>query len=201
VPMVDAAWRVRRFTFLLLVLLAVTVAAAGQANAAGTTPAASERVQALDQALLAKLNEVRTEHGLRPLVLSGALQQAAAFQSRAMLSGGFFDHDAPNGLTFSTRLKRFYAPTAGSGGWSAGENLLYTSGALDADQAIDAWMGSAGHRKNLLDPNWREVGIASMRASNAGGVFGGGPTWVVTMDFGVRPGAVQAKRTTASKPA
>ena len=180
-------------------LLALAVATAGQATASGTTPAAYERSQTLDQAILARLNDVRAEHGLRPLVLSGALQQAAAFQSRAMLSGGFFAHEAPSGLSFSTRLKRFYAPTAGRGGWSAGENLLYTSGALDADQAIDAWMGSAGHRKNMLDPSWREVGIASMRSANAGGVFGGGTTWVVTMDLGVRPGS--AKRTTASKPA
>jgi uncharacterized protein YkwD len=199
--MADAGPRVRRFTLFLFVVLALAVAAAGQATASGTTPAASERVQALDQALLAKLNEVRAEHGLRPLVLSGALQQAAAFQSRAMLSTGFFAHDAPNGPTFSTRLTRFYAPTAGKGGWSAGENLLYTSTALDAGDAIEAWMGSAGHRKNMLDPNWREVGIASMRTSNAGGVFGGGPTWVVTMDFGVRSGTAPAKRTTASQPA
>ena len=63
-------------------------------------------------------------------------------------------------------------------------------------------MGSPAHRKNMLDPNWREVGIASMHTSSAGGIFGGGPTWVVTMDFGVRPGSASpAKRTTASKPA
>ena len=118
-----------------------------------------------------------------------------------MLSLGFFAHDAPNGPTFSSRLKRFYGPTAGQNGWSAGENLLYTSGELDADQAIEAWMGSAGHRRNMLDPDWREVGVAAMRTSSAGGIFGGSATWVVTMDFGVRPGAGTAKRTTASKPA
>jgi uncharacterized protein YkwD len=197
---VDARRIVRRFALVLFVLLALTIGAA-QATASGTTPSGGERSQTLDQAILEGLNSVRAEHGLRPLVLSGALQQAAAFQSRAMLTEGFFAHDAPNGPRFSTRLKRFYAPVAGKGGWSAGENLLYTSGTLDADQAIDAWMGSAGHRKNMLDPGWREVGIASMRSANAGGVFGSGPTWVVTMDFGVRPGAAQAKRTTASKPA
>jgi uncharacterized protein YkwD len=183
------------------VLLVCAVATAGQATAAGTTPAATERLQTLDQALLERLNELRAEHGLRPLVLSGGLQQAAVFQSRSMLNGGFFAHDAPNGPTFSSRLKRFYGPTAGRSGWTAGENLLYTSGELDADEAIEAWMGSPGHRRNMLDPNWREVGIAAMRTSSAGGIFGGGPTWVVTMDFGVRPGAVVAKRTTASKPA
>jgi uncharacterized protein YkwD len=198
--MVDAGRRVRRLSLLLFVLLALAAATAAQATPS-VAARASERSTSLDQEILARLNDVRAEHGLRPLALSGALQQAAAFQSRAMLSGGFFEHDAPNGPTFSSRLKRFYAPIAGRGGWSAGENLLYTSGTLDADQAMDAWMDSAGHRRNILDPSWREVGIASMRASIAGGVFGGGPTWVVTMDFGVRPGAAQAKRTTVSKPA
>ena len=181
-------------------LLAFAVTAAGQATASGTSPATVERAQTLDQALLQAVNALRAEHGLRPLARSNALQQAAVFQSRSMLNGGFFDHDNPNGPSFSDRLKRFYASGAGRGGWSAGENLLYTSGSLDARSAIEAWMGSPGHRKNLLDPNWREVGVAAMHTSNAGGIFGGGPTWVVTMDFGVRTGADQAKRTTASKP-
>ena len=198
--MTDAGRRVRRLISLLLVLLALGVAAAGTASAAGTTPTAAERLQTLDQALLVRLNDLRAEHGLRPLVLSAPLEHAAAFHSRAMLNGGFFAHDAPNGTTFSMRLKRFYAPVAGKGGWSGGENLLYTSGGLDADEAIEAWMGSAGHRKNMLDPNWREVGVAAMRTTSAGGVFGGGPTWIVTMDFGVRPGAASGKRLTASKP-
>jgi len=193
---------VRRLISFLLVLLAISVVAAGSATAAGTTPTAAERLQTVDQALLVRLNEVRAEHGLRPLVLSAALTHAAAFQSRAMLSGGFFSHDAPNGLSFSSRLKRFYGPAAGKGAWSAGENLLYTSGAaLDPDQAMEAWMQSPGHRKNILDSSWREVGIATMRTASAGGIFGGGATWVVTMDFGVRPGVAPAKRLTASKPA
>jgi uncharacterized protein YkwD len=191
---------VRRLIFLLLALLAFGIGGAGQATAAGTTPDAAQRLQAIDQALLAQLNEVRADHGLRPLVLSNALQRAAAYQSQSMLTGGFFAHDAPNGPTFNSRLKRFYRPAAGRGGWSVGENLLYTSGGLDAGEAIQVWMGSPGHRKNMLDPSWREVGVAAMRASSAGGIFAGGATWVVTMDFGVRPGAQAAKRTTASKP-
>ena len=67
-----------------------------------------------------------------------------------------------------------------------------TENVTDEDQEF-----GNGHSHCMLDPNWREVGVAAMRASSAGGIFGGGATWVVTMDFGVRSGT---KRTTASKP-
>ena len=59
---------------------------------------------------------------------------------------------------------------------------------MDADEAIQAWLDSPPHRENMLDPTWREVGIGSLHAASAGGTFGGGPTWVITMDFGARTG-------------
>ena len=93
------------------------------------------------------------------------------------------------------RLKHFYTPS-GYSSWSAGENLLYNSAAMDANEAIQIWLDSPPHRQNMLDPTWREVGIGSLHATSAGGTFGGGPTWVITMDFGMRTGGA-----TAPKPA
>jgi len=142
------------------------------------------------------LNETRAQHGLRALALSRALESAAVSHSRAMLQYGFFAHESSDGSQFAARLKRFYSP-AGYTYWSAGENLLYDTGALDAGTAIQAWLASPEHRRNMLDPTWREVGIASVYAPSAGGTFGGQPTWVVTMDFGARigPGAAASKPT------
>ena len=75
----------------------------------------------------------------------------------------------------------------------AGENILYNTSDIDADhQAIQAWLDSPPHRENMLNPDWREVGIGSVHASTAGGTFGGEPTWVITMDFGTRTGGATA---------
>jgi uncharacterized protein YkwD len=48
------------------------------------------------------------------------------------------------------------------------------------------WENSPEHRKNMLDPHWREVGISAVHVSSASGVYRGLPVTIVTTDFGVR---------------
>lgn len=165
----------------------------GAATASTTTPSSVVRLKQLDSAILDGLNATRTAHGLRRLVLSPSLQKAAAAHSQSMLRDGFFAHESANGTSFVARVKRFYTPS-GYNAWSAGENLLYNTAEMDAATAIAAWLASPPHRENMLDPRWREVGIASLHASSAGGTFGGEPTWVITMDFGARTGGQSAVR-------
>ena len=178
-------------TLSALVLLCCSV---GLATAAPTSPTATTRLQSLEGDILVELNRTRAEHGLRPLTRSEPLQGAAVFHSRAMLAGGFFEHESKDGSPFSDRVRRFY-PSAGAAEWSVGENLLFTSGTVGAGAVINAWLNSPGHRRNMLSPAWREVGIGAVKTRSAGGVFGGGPVLVVTMDFGVRT----ASKTIAQK--
>ena len=176
-----------RIVTCLALLLTATAVLAGTA-AAVATPAAAVRLQTLDAEILVRLNATRVSRGLRPLVLSSQLRDAAVAHSRSMLEGGFFAHESRDGSPFTARVKRYYRPT-GYASWSAGENLLYNTARIEARAAIQAWLASPPHRANLLDPGWREVGIGSLHARAAGGTFGGRPTWVVTMDFGTRTGA------------
>jgi uncharacterized protein YkwD len=175
---------------MLGLMLALGCAVAGTASASDATPASTERLQALDDQILARLNATRAAHGLRPLLVSGQLENAAVAHSRDLLQAGVFQHDSPDGTSFVQRLKRFYSPS-GYSSWTAGENILYNTGDIDAETAIQAWLDSPPHRQNMLDPGWREVGIGSVHASTAGGTFGGGPAWVITMDFGARTGAAK----------
>jgi uncharacterized protein YkwD len=177
----------KRATVLLALLCAVLSPVAMPAGAMRSTPAATERLQAIEQSILTRLNATRVEHGLRPLVLSDGLQSAAVAHSRSMLDDGYFQHESKDGSPFFVRVKRFYQ-AAGYERWSVGENLLYSTASLDASKAIDAWLESPGHRRNMLTPGWREVGVSALHSSAAGGTFGGGPAWVVTMDFGLRTG-------------
>ncbi len=178
----------KRATVLVAYLLAVTGLIAGSTSADAAASASTVRLQVLGNDILTSLNATRATKKLRPLVLSDDLQRAAAAHSRSMLDRGFFEHDSRDGSPFSARVKRYYR-AVGYDNWAAGENLLYSSSEIGASMAIKAWLNSPGHRANMLSPTWREVGIGAFYASAAGGTFGGGTTWVVTMDFGVRSAA------------
>ena len=102
-----------------------------------------------------------------------------------MLAKGFFAHNSSNGEQFWQRIESFY-PQPRSGYWSVGENLYWTSGAASATDSMKAWMASPPHRANILDPAWRQIGIATASSSDAAGVFGNVGATVITTDFGVR---------------
>jgi uncharacterized protein YkwD len=179
--MLSATMRLLVAAVTLLVLACVAAA-----QTAATPAVQLARQTTLEAGLFNQLNELRAARGLRPLMRSPGLQVAAVTHSRAMLEGGWFEHDAPNGAPFTDRVRRYY-PSRG-GAWSVGENLYYASPELVVANAFKAWMSSDGHRRNLLGASWREVGIGVLYAPAALGTFGGRPTSVVTMDFGARAG-------------
>jgi uncharacterized protein YkwD len=162
-----------------LMLLALGAGGAAGAPASRTVAAADS----LESAVLAELNAVRRAHGLVPLRRSAPLGRAADTHSRAMGVHGFFQHDSRDGSPFWQRVARFYKRT---GRWSVGENLVWGSAGLDAKRAVELWMASPGHRRNILTARWREIGLSAVRAAGAPGVFGGRDVVIITTDFGVR---------------
>jgi uncharacterized protein YkwD len=151
---------------------------------AGTT--STQREPVLEQAILLQVNQVRSDRGLRPLTASRALHAAAAFQSKALLTQGVFDHDSSVGGAFGDRLRRFY-PIGASHAWSVGENLLWGQDGIDAPTAVKLWLESPAHRKIMLDPDWHEFGAGAVAAPSAPGVYAtAGAVVVVTLDFGTR---------------
>lgn len=134
---------------------------------------------------------MRSDRGLRQLASSRSLQAAAAFQSRALLTEGVFEHDSTAGGAFGDRLRRFY-PIGSAKAWSVGENLLWSAAGIDATKAVQLWLDSPVHRRIMLDPSWREFGVGAVTAPTASGVYASvGPVVVVTMDFGVRSTAAR----------
>jgi uncharacterized protein YkwD len=165
-----------------LALLSIFAAGAGAASKPVRTLAAADR---FESQVLVELNTIRRQHGLTALRLSRPLSSAADAHSRAMGTFGFFDHDSRDGTEFWQRVQRFYGP-AGYKSWSVGENLLWSSSNLSAAAALKLWMGSPGHRKNILTPRWREIGLSALEVRAAPGVYGGRDVVIVTTDFGVR---------------
>jgi uncharacterized protein YkwD len=167
------------FLACLVSALALSVSAPSATHGRGVT------VDALDRSVLSQINTFRTSHGLVALRLSPQLSRAARQHSLEMARDGYFAHASADGSSFDKRIDRFY-PAGRRAYWSVGENLLWSSPAIDAPGALQLWVNSPPHRENLLTARWREVGISAVHASAAPGAFGGQPVTIVTADFGVR---------------
>jgi uncharacterized protein YkwD len=139
----------------------------------------------LELGVLAEINQLRGRHGLKPLRLSTRLSAAADAHSRAMVTQGFFAHASSDGTFFWKRVQRWYGPR-GYAYWAVGENLLWASPSVAPGGAVSMWLDSPPHRKNLLTPKWREIGLSAVHATAAPGVFGGREVTVITADFGIR---------------
>jgi uncharacterized protein YkwD len=136
---------------------------------------------AVRHATLCLLNRRRSAHGLPRLRAHRSLSDAATKFARQMVAQRFFDHVSPAGTTVAARVKRTnYLKHTRS--WALGENIAWGSGgAATPAQIVGAWMRSAGHRANILNRSFREVGIGiALGAPNGGS----GATYV--NDFGRR---------------
>jgi uncharacterized protein YkwD len=119
--------------------------------------------------MLLRVNQARAQVGLSPLRADTLLQQAAREHSADMYKRHYFSHRTPDGKTPYDRLHdlRFHYVTAG-------ENLAF---AADVDQAFDSLMQSPDHRANILNPDFRCVGIGAYKGLN-------GYEEMFTQDFG-----------------
>jgi uncharacterized protein YkwD len=98
------------------------------------------------------LNAERAKSGLSALKCDAAAVKAARGYSQQMCDQGFFDHIGPDGSTPASRLK-----AAGAVFSAAGENIAW--GYPTAQDVHDGWMGSSGHRANMLSTSWDRVGV------------------------------------------
>lgn len=114
--------------------------------------------------MLAGVNELRRKAGAPPLKLNPDLQQAAQEHAQDMLARGFFDHKSPSGTTVRERSRR-----AGYEWRSIGENIA--EGQTSVDEVLTTWMGSPGHRKNLLHSDFRELGIGLVTGKGRDGEY------------------------------
>jgi uncharacterized protein YkwD len=133
-------------------------------------------------AILCLHNQIRAEHHLPLLREHVRLRKAALGHSRDMVHAHYFEHTTPSGVTMVDRiLKAHYVRE--DQGWALGENLEWGTGSLATPRgAMDAWMNSPGHRANVLQRSFREMGVgvvAGVPVSAAAGA-------TYTVDFGVR---------------
>lgn len=134
-------------TALAAVALSQCVASPVAAQQGCAAPAAQTQA-----ALLSGINAARAANGRAALRLSPALARAAQGHACDMLRRGYFSHKAPGGGTMSSRIK-----AAGYTACRASENIA--KGQQGPAQVIAAWMGSRGHKRNILDKRVGDVGF------------------------------------------
>jgi uncharacterized protein YkwD len=175
-------WRAFAPSLLTALILAALVLAA---PVGASESSRSSSLEALDESVVAQINVVRSSHGLPLVRVSRDLLRSSGGHSHAMATYGFFAHQSRDGTVFWERIKRDYRK-AGYRAWSVGETVAFSSDSLDGAGTVRMWMNSPPHRKVLLNPIWRDVGVSAIRVLSAPGVFEGDDVTLVTADFGVR---------------
>lgn len=158
------ALRVLGGALLSAALIAVPTAGTGPVHA---SPVASPTVHFAPQAVTSNstyevinaTNRMRRGHGLASLIRSAALSQAAQEHAQEMAARRTMTHTGADGSSAGTRISRegFY--------WRIwGENVA--AGQTSAEQVVQNWMASPGHRANILNWRFQYIGIGIARASN-----------------------------------
>jgi uncharacterized protein YkwD len=106
-----------------------------------------------------------------PLEPSAPLQSAAELHSRDMGERNYFDHTSLDGRSPGDRIR-----AAGFSARAWGENIY--GGASTPAEAVDGWMNSPGHCKNIMDPHFRYLGVGYAK------VPGSRMSFYWTQDFG-----------------
>lgn len=113
---------------------------------------------AMEDEVLRLVNEERTSRGLNALKRASDLDALARAHSADMINRHFFDHTNPDGQSPFDRMR-----AAGINYRAAAENIA--SGQRSAAAVMDAWMNSSGHRKNILNASYTEIGIGAVKSS------------------------------------
>ncbi|WP_019875805.1 CAP domain-containing protein [Sporichthya polymorpha] len=138
---------------------ALTASSAEAASVSGSTRAE------LRTDVVASVNAARAKAGCKPLKVSSQLTTAAQRHADDMVRTNLFSHTSANGRSWITRIKKAGFKKPG------GENIA--RGHTSTERVMTAWLKSPGHRANILNCKFRQIGVGH----NANGNY-----WV--QDFG-----------------
>ena len=153
----------------------LTVAGLTLGSALSTAPAGASptRYDSTERSVVAQVNAIRAQHGLRTLRRSTGLSRAADTKAREVVRTDSLSHSSADGASMQSRLRRFVKARA------VGETLgVVPRGGPQAARVVGAWMSSPGHRAALLSPSFRRVGIGRRKGS-----IGSGSVAVFALDL------------------
>jgi len=119
-------------------------------------------------------NKQRENYGLAPLKENQILDKTAMAKVEDMFQNQYFAHKSPSGEVVSDLARKF-----GYDFLLIGENLAMGNFSSDEDLVL-AWMESPGHRENILNEKYQEIGVAVKK-----GIFEGKEVWIAVQHFGL----------------
>ena len=111
-------------------------------------------------------NALRAINGVAPLEYSETAAECVRRHCEDMSARDYFSHNTPEGVTCAQRMSNI-----GINYMTCGENLA--AGFEDAFGMADGWYNSAGHRKNMLEKNFRYVGIGVAEGNSSYHIYAG----------------------------
>lgn len=157
----------RAALFLLLLLAGCQMPVIGRERvilpAPRPTTSTPSEIAAFERKTIEVVNDVRASHGARALARNEAMMRAARDHAVELAQRGVLDHasSTPGMETFAKRLA-----AAGAPAWTlAGENLIqlpYVATEV-ADEAVTGWLGSPGHRAQMIEPTYTDTGVGIAR--------------------------------------
>ena len=125
----------------------------------GTPPSTDAGAYQYAQDILALVNAERSANGLKSLTLKDSLCAAAYTKSKDMADYNYFSHTSPNfGSSFDLLNSRGIVYSY------AGENIA--KGYTSPEAVMKGWMNSSGHRANILNSNFTQLGVGYYKAAD-----------------------------------
>ena len=122
-------------------------------------PQVSQAVRAYEQEVVRLVNAQRAQNGLKPLAENWELSRVARYKSADMAGKRYFSHESPTYGSPYQMMRSF-----GISFRSAGENIAY--GQRTSAAVVAAWMNSSGHRANILNSSYTQIGVGYHEAGN-----------------------------------
>ncbi|MBP2079497.1 SafA/ExsA family spore coat assembly protein [Oceanobacillus polygoni] len=113
----------------------------------------------VEQEVIRLVNVERANAGLPALKYDWELARVAKHKSQDMKDKGYFSHTSPTYGSPFTMMKNY-----GINYKSAGENIA--RGQSTAQQVVNAWMNSSGHRANILSKDYTHIGVGYVKSGN-----------------------------------
>jgi len=135
---------------------------------------ASNNAVLLKSKIIEETNKQRIANGLPGLTENLALGVAATAKANDMFKGQYFEHISPTGVTPGTLVKN-----SGYEYIVTGENLILGN-FKDEAELVQDWMNSPGHRANILNTSYAEIGVSVIK-----GVYKGETVWISVQEFGL----------------
>jgi uncharacterized protein YkwD len=129
----------------------------------------------LQSKIIAETNLQRQENGNLPVLTENAkLDEAASAKANDMFSNQYFEHTSPSGVDPGKLVQNY-----GYNYIVAGENLILGNFSSEKEVVGD-WMNSPGHRANILNNRYIEMGAAIIK-----GTYKGQTAWIGVQEFGL----------------